>query len=326
MSIKGFKAKLLILIFDDDDITDSTQHHSKTHHPHTRIIQTNQPSSRQNKQQHMVTTNTVASTTTTIPSVLYQTISNEQTMQWAPCSTSFIVMSIDKTSKTSKLIGRVTKSEWSHVMFVTNQKMVFGSYQYHTEKRNIPEENTEKAWREMDGSRILLLESVSKLDDSMYDFITREKRQGIRLVDAYERLRTIPSDRMILLRTIYPFQPNIMEATRDVLCDYSGGSYDARPSTMVALLTGMGKDVYIPDDKLCKPDQTRQQLKSGKKQQLKAFCSQLTAEIFIRAGILPNDLPSGSYSPDDFSPGGLVDKMIKINGYSFGQDVQLNFA
>jgi len=245
--------------------------------------------------------------------------------QWMPQAGDIVLFSVDECSAASRFISTATRSEWTHATLIdagSPLAIPFGGLAVASPETDAGTDGLH--WRTLSGDRILLFESVSRLDAAMWDFITGQKRCGIRLVDAFQRLREVCSEygRRAVVRRISPMPESLVSAMREVRREFAGGTYARNPLTMMETLlcspqkrgTGEAAELTKPGASAVKEEEEDSKalvgcLKSDADVK-RAFCSQLVAEVMIRAGLLPKDRPSTAYSPGDFADGGLVEREL----------------
>lgn len=245
--------------------------------------------------------------------------------QWMPQAGDIVLFSVDECSAASRFISTATRSEWTHATLIdagSPLAIPFGGLAAASPEADAGTDGLH--WRTLPGDRILLFESVSRLDAAMWDFVTGQKRCGIRLVDAFQRLREVCSKfgRRAVVRRIHPMPEGLVAAMRDIRREFAGGTYARNPLTMMETLlcspqkrgTGEAAELVAPGKNAQKEEDVDSKalvgcLKSDADVK-RAFCSQLVAEVMIRAGLLPKDRPSTAYSPGDFADGGLVEREL----------------
>jgi hypothetical protein len=161
------------------------------------------------------------------------------------------------------------------------------------------------------------------METPMWDFVTGKMSTGIRLVDAYQRIKSVcvDSGRQVMVRRVMPWTDSLYDAIKKIRETHAGGKYQ---NNLFALLEALKLSDEDQGDMMV-VRQYREKRETTKKGIRRAFCSQLVARILTEAGILP-EYPSASfYSPGDFDFGGAVDIEMHQRGFSMTPPSSLLF-
>lgn len=235
---------------------------------------------------------------------------------WFPLTGDVVLFSVDKKSLPSSLISLLTGSEWTHAA------MLCTSLHPANRAPESPEadEGTDgRCWRTVTGERLLLMESTSGLaEKKMWDFVTGTRRNGIRVVDAYQRLRQRCVDEKCraILRRVRPLTPNVADnlasAIAFVQLKYQNGEYELNPFFLSEAAI-RPPAVFSPEKEAALARRTR------------AFCSQIVAEVLMTAGLLPADRSALTYAPADFAPGGSAEQALARKGFGLSEAREIQF-
>jgi hypothetical protein len=121
----------------------------------------------------------------------------------------------------------------------------------------------------------------AKLDAPMWDFVTGKRGTGVRMVDAYQRVRAVCVDakRVVMIRRIHPWTDALYDAIKRIRITHAGGKYQANPMVMA--------DTLKLTDEGDLPEQTaglsrsREAREQRRRKRQRVFCSQLVARILI---------------------------------------------
>lgn len=137
----------------------------------------------------------------------------------------------------------------------------------------------------------------------VYDVLTKkEVHDGVRLVDVDAFLESVKTE-LVVLRTLFTCNTDAMQkATCELAHEVIGRQYEQSTVQLVkSWYDGPG-------------GATTQDLQS-------IFCSELVAELYMRANLIPRDSPSSEYTPADFAVDGHVDRAVASSGHSLSNYV-----
>lgn len=219
-----------------------------------------------------------------------------------------MLFSYDRKSFVSRFVSSATGSEWTHAAVICT--------------RGNPVEDggaDEKRWLTPAGERLLLFESTSELvEKPMWDFLTNQRRAGIRVVDAYQRMhqRCVDEGCRAIIRRLQPHSDEVTRAVDFVQRKYTWGTYEFNPILLMESIAGSD------DDGDAGRNAARHELLDKRKT---AFCSQIVAEVFIAAGLLPAGRSARTFAPVDFAPGGCVELLLEQKGCRLSPPVEVAF-
>ena len=154
--------------------------------------------------------------------------------------------------------------------------------------------------------QVLLWESttLSKLED----LETGKRLRGVQTVFLSDRIRSY-NGKVAVRRLVIPpghiglVRVTVAEALAEARREFNGKPYEKK---------------HI---QLAKAALDRTKLGRNRKQDLSSlFCSELVAEVFQRAGLLPKDPPSSEYAPSDFDQ---RHELPMSFGVQFGPEIRL---
>jgi hypothetical protein len=202
---------------------------------------------------------------------------------WSPRPGDIVLFGVHHTSFASRTISRLTNSNWTHSAILCSGMDI-------TEPGLgwVADDDPQRR-------RILLFETTARFTDRpMLDYTTGRSKAGIRVVDAFQRVREKCVDegcRTVVRRFTDPTTVDeVAAACLRVARNRAGGRYEWNPLLLADA-------VFAPST----PSS------SGRKEAVLArrnsmFCSQLVAEVLIEARVLPPETtrPARTYLPRDF--------------------------
>lgn len=152
--------------------------------------------------------------------------------------------------------------------------------------------------------RTFILES-NHSEHYLHDTLTnKEAYDGVRLVDANKLLKLRKGD-LIVLRKLVPPTSDIYRTTCDFAREMAGRKYERKRMQLVkSWYDGPGGEA-------------RQDLSM-------LFCSELVAELYMRAGLIQRKLPASEYTPADFGMRRNVEKDVARSGHCLTQCILIN--
>ena len=200
---------------------------------------------------------------------------------WKITQGDIVIFGVDRSSWKSRLVGSLTDSDWTHATIITVEDV-------EPPPPELDDNPDRRPW--LAPKRVLLFEAVSKADSPMFDFMTRTRRCGVRLVDARARLRQVARSgrQMKVCRVVGPDAAERLEgALATVKKVYVEKPYERSFRRLNVAISAVSERMQDGDE-----------LEGSG-----AFCSELVARVLLEAGFIPGDM-----YPAYFRPGDFVDK------------------
>jgi len=138
----------------------------------------------------------------------------------------------------------------------------------------------------------------------LYDLLTEKVvDDGVRLVPVDAFLKSVEKE-LVVLRRLFVCNADIVQTmTCNLARELAGRRWERNIVSQVVMAWYDGPG-----------GATRQDLSS-------VFCSELATELYMRAGLVPRDLPSSEYITADFGVDGPIDHAVASRGHSLSNYV-----